>query len=593
MKASIIVAMLLVTGAGSAWWFGLDGTSSESASIVPDDGLFTVRRGPLNITITENGTLVAKESAKVAPTLRGDSKIVFLAEEGSQVEEGEVVVELDADPTKEQLESRELEVVKAQADLDTAKTELEIQEGDNVAAIEKAKVALEKANMEHERYLEGDAPKQRRELQIAIEEARINFTKREKVYNDSLKLREKDYVTQSQLEEDRIAYEQSKVKLQGAERDLELFDQYTFPMGKVDKDVAVSDAERGLDTAEKRAQSQLRQKQVAVEQFEQRLQKLSKQVEDLEKDIEGMTLRAPSPGIVIYGDPRRSWWRQDIRVGAEIWGNQTILTIPDLRVMQVNLQVHEADVSKLVQGLSAKVTMDTYPGLVLDGEVTKIAALSSDNDQEVKKFDVEVTLATTGGIELRPGISAKAEIFIESKDDVLYVPLQCAFLEEGQHWAYVLEGNTIVKRAIQPGSTNESYLEVLDGLVEGDRVLLYNPQLPGQEHSDIRTEGGSEQAVDGASEAGDGATGGDGTTSGAASGDATTVDAPSTAAGTPAEGGEGAATADALAVPKAEAPAAPAGDGARPGGRDGKGGRDGGGHRGGGAGRPAGSGGSP
>ncbi|MCA8967820.1 MAG: hypothetical protein KDC48_23270, partial [Planctomycetes bacterium] len=61
--------ILVVMGAGTTYWVGLDGGPETGASLVPDDGLFAVRRGSLNVTITENGTLVAKESANVAPSL--------------------------------------------------------------------------------------------------------------------------------------------------------------------------------------------------------------------------------------------------------------------------------------------------------------------------------------------------------------------------------------------------------------------------------------------------------------------------------------------------------------------------------------------
>ena len=143
-----------------------------------------------------------------------------------------------------------------------------------------------------------------------------------------------------------------------------------------------------------------------------------------------MTLRAPGPGLVIHGDPRRPWDRDRIRVGGEVWGSMVLMTIPDLRVMQVKLRIHEADVNKLDVGQTAKVSMDTYPGVILDGEVTKIDTIAKgddpwDDDPEVKKFTVEVTLEPTGEVELKPGISAKAEIFIDRKEDVLYVPPSC------------------------------------------------------------------------------------------------------------------------------------------------------------------------
>lgn len=509
----IILVLVLAGGATTAWLTGVFEGEAGVASAIPPDGLFTVKRGTLNVTITENGTLVAKESAKVKTDLRGQAKITYLIEEGNSVEEGDVVVRLDATEIEEDLEERELDIVKAEADLDTAKTDLEIQKADNAANIEKAEIAEEKARKERERYVEGDAPKERRKLEVSIKTAETNFTRSKKRFEDSQLLAEREYINLSQLEEDEISFEQRTVELESAERDLELFEQYTYPMTLTERDVALRDAKRGLETASLRAKSTLRQREVTVDQHQKRLDKLKDQLEELEEQLGKMTLAAPSPGIVIHGDPRRPWDRDRIRVGGEVWGSFTVITIPDLRVMQVKLRIHEADISKIEEGQTAKVTMDTYPGLVLDATVTKIAAIASgdnpwDDDPEVKKFDVEITLETDEeAVELKPGISAKAEIFIDKRVDVVYVPIQCVFLEEGRHWTYRLDaaGQPQITE-VEPGMSNDTYIEVLDGLDEGDRVLLYNPNVgkgaaadeAGETDDDAPDDGGSEGADDAA-----------------------------------------------------------------------------------------------
>src|SRR5262249_11893399 len=73
----------------------------------------------------------------------------------------------------------------------------------------------------------------------------------------------------------------------------------------------------------------------------------------------------------------------------------------------------------------------------------------------------------------------KAEIMIDTRKDAVYVPLQCAFLEGGKQWCYALAADRQPsKREVKPGMSNESYIEILDGLKEGEQVLLYNPSVP-------------------------------------------------------------------------------------------------------------------
>jgi len=447
-----------------------------------------VRKGDLPITLVENGTLVAKESQKIVPQFRGHAKITFIVEEGKVVAEGDELCKFDTTELQQQIDQVQLDIAKSEADLATSKTELEIQEKQNKQDLKKAQIALEKSEKDKEKYEKADVPQERRKNEITIKEMTTAAEKAGKKYKDSKALfeRNKDFITQSELDQDQQDSERTAVALERAQVDRDIFEEYTLPMTTRDKQVAIEDAQLGLDTASKRAESTLRQKQVAVEQNEKRLKKMQDQHKEQQEELVKMVLKAPCPGIVIYGDPRYGWWDQNnFKVGGEIWGGNTLFTIPDLRIMQVKVQIHEADINKIKTDMVANVTMDTYAGLTLNGKITKIAAIAAgagnpwSGEQDVKKFDVEVTLEGTTKVELKPGISAKAEIMVDTRKDAIYVSLQCAFLEAGKQWCYALAADKKpAKREVKPGMSNESYIEILDGLQEGEQVLLYNPSVP-------------------------------------------------------------------------------------------------------------------
>ena len=484
MKAFIITAVVIVVGGGGAYLVR-NTTGSDSDGAFSSEALYTAGVGKMVVTVTENGSLMAKNSEKINFKGRRGGKITFLVEEGKTVEEGEVLCRLDPTEIEKQVQELKLNVVQTEADLDTAKTELDIQKSENEATIEKAKITLTKAENELEKYRDGDAPKERRKLEIAIKEAQTNFSRSKKKYEDSVKLLEQDYINKSQVEQDQIEYERSEIQLTGARRDLELFEKYTYPMAMTDKQTAVSDAQRELDNAGKRAKSKLRQREVAVESKDQRLTSLNKNLKELEEELEHFVMKAPSPGIVIYGDPSEPWYRERVQLDNRVWSGFTLFTIPDLRVMQVQVHVHEADINKIKEEQVATVTMDTYPGLVLHGKVAKIATIAGEpgqrQNEEVKKFTVDIILDSTEEITLKPGISAKADIFIEEKEDVLSVPLQCVFIEEGTHYCYAVEdGGKPQRVAVKVGLSNDSHIEITEGLESGDRVMLYNPVLAEQ-----------------------------------------------------------------------------------------------------------------
>jgi HlyD family secretion protein len=478
-----LVGLVVLAACGCAFFVPWGGDAAAAGGVVGANELYTVQRGDLRITLVENGTMVAKESQKVRAKIRNESKILTLVEEGKQVAEGDVVCTLDTGPLNTQIETIQLEVLQTEANLKTARTELEIAVVETAANVRKAEVAFEKAKKEIEKYRDGEAPQARTKLEVALKDAETEYGRKQKKLEDSKKLLEQNYVKKADLEDDQLAFDRATVQKKGAKNDLEIFHKYTFPMAITDLETKLADAEREVETAKKRGESQLGQKQVAVQQVEKRLKMQQDQLKERKQDLENMTLKAPCPGIVVYGDPHEPWYRERVKVGQQIYGGYTLLTIPDLRVMQVKLQIHEADISKLKAGMKATVTADSYPGMKLEGEISKIATVANGNNDygtssEVKKFDVEITLKTEG-LQLRPGVSAKVEIHVDVREKSLYVPLQSVFAEDGEHWCHVQPaGKSPGKRQIKIGAANDNYMEILEGLEPGELVLLYNPLLP-------------------------------------------------------------------------------------------------------------------
>jgi HlyD family secretion protein len=479
----LVIGLFVLALGGGALLVPWGGDAAAAVQAEARD-LYTVQRGDLRITLTENGTMVAKESKKVTTKLRNESKILFLVEEGKDVPEGEVVCKLDTGPLTTQIEQLQLEILQTEANLKTARTELEIAEVERAANVRKAEIALDKAKKEIEKYRDGEAPQAQTKLEVALKDTETEFVRKQKKLEDSKKLLAQNYVKKADLEDDQLAFDRAVVQRDGAKNDLEIFHKYTFPMALTDLETKLGDAEREVETAKKRGESQLGQKTVAVQQVEKRLKMQQTQLKERNDDLENMTLKAPCPGIVVYGNPHEPWYRGQIKVGGSVYGGFTLLTIPDLRVMQVKLQIHEADISKLKVGQKATVTADSYPGMMLEGEISKIATVANGNNEyggssaEVKKFDVEITLQTEGR-QLRPGISAKVEIHVDVREKALFVPLQSVFAEDGAHWVYVQPPvGAPSRRKVVIGAANDNYMEIVEGLDDGAQVLLYNPLLP-------------------------------------------------------------------------------------------------------------------
>src|SRR5439155_26078487 len=91
-KLPVVLAALAL--GGTALFVPWSSAAAAGTEVSPRE-LFAVRRDDLDISITENGTIVAKDSQKVLAKINGEAKITFLVEEGKNVAEGEVVCRLD------------------------------------------------------------------------------------------------------------------------------------------------------------------------------------------------------------------------------------------------------------------------------------------------------------------------------------------------------------------------------------------------------------------------------------------------------------------------------------------------------------------
>ena len=75
-----------------------------------------------------------------------------------------------------------------------------------------------------------------------------------------------------------------------------------------------------------------------------------------------------------------------------------------------------------------------------------------------------------------PGMTAKVEVVVNELKGVVYVPVQSVFFEEDAHYTFVMDGDQYERRAVDIGAHNDEFIEVKEGLDEGDTVLLKKPE---------------------------------------------------------------------------------------------------------------------
>ncbi len=162
-----------------------------------------------------------------------------------------------------------------------------------------------------------------------------------------------------------------------------------------------------------------------------------------------------------------------------------LMTIADLSVMEVEVEVDETDVVGVKIGQKSEVKIDAYPDDIITGTVTEVgssALQTVTTADESKDFKVVVTLENPPA-NLKPGLSASADIIIAKKKNVLAVPISALALrdkteddqnseKEQEEGVYIVEESRVKFIPIKKGIMGELMIEITSGLEEDQDVVV-------------------------------------------------------------------------------------------------------------------------
>lgn len=442
---------------------------------------FEVTPRDLDVTLTEKGTLKAARQVLIRPKIPGQAKIVALIDEGTNVAAGDVLCQLDSTERVRELEELENRVIVLEGEVKAAEAELAIQLSENEGNLNEAQLTLRFAGVELERFEKGEFVQERTKRQVRVEEAESELARAIRKFEAMPELLEEGFVTLDQVEEERIRKVKAESELELAKLDQTTYLEYTAPKDLERKQADVRNAEMELERTRQRSSAREAQKRAALERKKTELANAIERRDAVKAILDEMVIRAPSPGLVIYGDGRRGRDEREIKVGETVYSGQPFLTLPDLNDMQVHIQVHEADIARVKEGLPAFVRIDTHRGKVIEGTVTRVAHVAASSGRrwydDTKRFDVEITLSgELAELGLKPGLSAKVDLLVDQLDGVLGVPTQSVFSQDGRFHVFVRNGATIERQEVEISDGNAQFVVVDAGLTAGTEILLYNPE---------------------------------------------------------------------------------------------------------------------
>jgi HlyD family secretion protein len=296
--------------------------------------------------------------------------------------------------------------------------------------LQKAKAGLEQARLDLQKFKDFGLP----EAELNYNNAKRSLEHAKKSLENMQLLFDKGGVSESQLETERIK-----------------FDQAAEAFRKAESEYNTSSAQLKI------YQNQVLICELALQEAEQNFNRF------------GPEIKSPIDGIVT---------NIGLKEGVLTNPSQPLFTVSDLSSLQIKVDISEYDISRVKVGQPVEITSDAIEGEIFSGIVKSISPVARVTQVgQSLESTVRVTIdITANGSALKPGFSAKAKIIADSKQDCLVIPFDAIITESnGAKVVYVVQNGIAHKKEIQTGIESDFTTEVTKGLDKGDLVIVAPP----------------------------------------------------------------------------------------------------------------------
>lgn len=440
---------------------------------------FQVKRGDFMISIVEGGTLEAVREQVVRSEVEGVARVIYIVPEGTTVKKGDLLVELDSSSSQDAVNQQQINVEKARFALVQAEQQLEIQKSVVDSETNAANLKVEFAQTDLNKFAQGEAKQMRRNAEITI----TNMVQTLQINEDTLhwteELHKQGYETKSRFDSDRLSVSKNQLELEKARTELWMIETFDVPKTKRQLEAALQEAKENLARVILQGERRLAQYKADVQTQKSTLALSEAKLQRDLKQLQAAKIYAPIDGLVVYagGGDRRFSQESLIEEGATVRNRQELIKLPDISSMKLMVKIHETYINQIRQGQPAYVVLDAMPDQRFRGTVSRIAPLPDSQSRwmnpNLKVYATEI-LVSDPLPNVKPGVSARAEIIITNLPNVLTVPIQAVTTRKGQQVVFLAESPQ-KPVPVTVGMYNIKFIEIPTGIKEGDRVLLSPP----------------------------------------------------------------------------------------------------------------------
>ena len=531
-RVVVVIVLLVVVGVGVTMWVrARRGKETNGA----DYQTVQVKRGTVKLTVSADGVLKPLTTVMIKSYAGGEIEVLAV-EVGDEVQAGDLIANIDPTDSRTTHEQALADLAVAHARLTQAQEQSKVQgtltqtgidqaeASHNAAlkdlqrlqqathpqsraqvrsALDKAQASLDAAQNDVERLQKATHPQAYAQARSALAKAQANLDIAETELTRAEGLKAEGYVPQSEVDvalnrRDLAAAELVSVQERWNTLAAEQAAELQSAQARVDQVKAdLRSAQERWDTLDAEQTAELQSAQARVDQAKAGLERAradavqerlrdadvisaraqvaraEAQVENARTMLDYTTIRAPRAGVILQKFVEEG---TIVTSGRSAIGQGTdIVELGDLTKMFVEVHMDEADVAKVRVGQAVTIRVDAFVDEEFAGVVTRINPQAS-TEQNITTVLVTVQVRQLDA-RLKPGMTATCEFVVDQVQNTLYLPSRAVQKVDGKYAVMVAAGQEMATASVEVGLVGDEHTEILEGLREGDEVII--PQLGG------------------------------------------------------------------------------------------------------------------
>jgi len=238
-------------------------------------------------------------------------------------------------------------------------------------------------------------------------------------------------------------------------------------LAKSREDLAL--ANREMSYLKEKMRLEASQAQTDIDALVKRRDRSAARVREMEDAIRRMMVPAPRDGTVVYVASDNG---EKKKIGDSCWRGQSVMEIPDLRKMQADGEVDEADAGRVAAGQRVTFRLDSHPDDLFTGRVRSIGGTvrSRSDVNPLKVVKLTIDLDRTDPQRMRPGMRFLGTVELERAPKVLVAPAESVFTRSDGPVVYRRSGWSSQPVHPELGRRNDRLVEIKSGLRSGDMI---------------------------------------------------------------------------------------------------------------------------